>query len=209
MKDIYQERYIKHQESKKTMKAIMPIRRYSDSEIAPLFDIMYNRRSQRLFNDKDIPEEDLVTLINAAGTSPSSCNRMAVGIKIVRNKAKIDALSSRFLVGGKGWLGKANLVLLFLADMYAYKSLAEVDFMPFLDTGFMAQNIYLACEATSIGACFVNPNIRDEDKEEFNSLFVPEGHRFCGAMALGLYGMRECKKAPNDVEIKGDWSGYE
>jgi len=203
--DKYQERYLKYQESKKNMSATEEKTFYSDSEIAPLFDIMYNRRSQRIFNGEDISEADLVTLVNAAGSSPSSCNRMAVGIKIVRGKEEISDLFD-FLVGGKGWLDKANIVLLLLADMFAYKSPAEVDFMPYLDAGFMAQNIYMACEATGIGACFVNPNIRSED--EFYSLFVPDEHRFCGAMALGLYNLRERRKPHNEVDIKGDWSPY-
>ena len=190
--DIYQERYLKHQESKKNMAATEEKTFYGDSQIAPLFDIMYNRRSQRLFNSEDVSEEDLVTIINAANAAPSSCNRKAVELKVVESKESIEKLSN-LLVGGTGWMKNANKVILLVANMVGYKSPAEVDFMPFLDSGFIAQNIYLACEAIGVGVCFINPNIRTENVSEFNSSFLSEEHKFCGALALGMYNLRESK----------------
>ena len=190
--DIYQKRYLEHQESKKNMAATEEKTLYSDSEIAPLFDIMYNRRSQRLFNSEDVSEEDLVTIINAANAAPSSCNRKAVELKVVESKESIEKLSN-LLVGGTGWMKNANKVILLIANMVGYKSPAEVDFMPFLDGGFIAQNIYLACEAIGVGVCFINPNIRTENVSEFNSSFLSEEHKFCGALALGMYNLRESK----------------
>jgi len=190
--DIYQKRYLEHQESKKNMAATEEKTFYSDSEIAPLFDIMYNRRSQRLFNSEDVSEEDLVTIINAANAAPSSCNRKAVELKVVESKESIEKLSN-LLVGGTGWMKNANKVILLVANMVGYKSPAEVDFMPFLDSGFIAQNIYLACEAIGVGVCFINPNIRTENVSEFNSSFLSEEHKFCGALALGMYNLRESK----------------
>jgi len=190
--DIYQKRYLEHQESKKNMAATEEKTFYSDSEIAPLFDIMYNRRSQRLFNSEDVSEEDLVTIINAANAAPSSCNRKAVELKVVESKESIEKLSN-LLVGGTGWMKNANKVILLIANMVGYKSPAEVDFMPFLDSGFIAQNIYLACEAIGVGVCFINPNIRTENVSEFNSSFLSEEHKFCGALALGMYNLRESK----------------
>jgi len=190
--DIYQKRYLEYQESKKNMAATEEKTFYSDSEIAPLFDIMYNRRSQRLFNSEDVSEEDLVTIINAANAAPSSCNRKAVELKVVESKESIEKLSN-LLVGGTGWMKNANKVILLVANMVGYKSPAEVDFMPFLDSGFIAQNIYLACEAIGVGVCFINPNIRTENVSEFNSSFLSEEHKFCGALALGMYNLRESK----------------
>jgi len=202
MRDIYQERYTAYQEFKKNMDAIEEKTFYGDSEVAPFFDIMYSRRSQRLFNRKDINEEDLITIVNAANTAPSSCNRNAVSLKIVRDKDEIEKLSN-LLVGGRGWMKNSNIVILFLANMLGYKSPNEVDFMLYLDTGFIAQNIYLASEAISVGSCFVNPNIREDDKEEFYSLFAPENHILCGAIALGNYDMREQRRQHEHPIIYG------
>jgi len=192
MPDIYQERYLKHQEAKKNRSATEPRNEYSDKEIMTLFKIMHNRRSQRIFNDEVIDGDRMNGIMKAAALAPSSCNRRAVRPQIIStNKSKSEL--EKFLVGGKGWIDKANIIILLLADMLAYKSQNEVDFMLYLDAGFVAQNIYLAGEALGVGACFVNPNVREEDMYEFSSLFIPKGHRFCGALALGCYDLREAK----------------
>ncbi|MPM97261.1 hypothetical protein SDC9_144434 [bioreactor metagenome] len=57
--------------------------------------------------------------------------------------------------------------------------------MPFLDTGFLAMNAYLACESINIGCCYINPNIREENKEIFRKKFGKK--TFCGALAIGHY----------------------
>ena len=62
--------------------------------------------------------------------------------------------------------------------------------MPYLDAGFVAQSIYLVAEALGVGACFVNPNIREANKGAFNDEYNQAGLRFCGAMALGYYDVR-------------------
>jgi len=193
MPDIYQKRYLEHQEAKKNRIATEPKKEYTDAEIMTVFKVMSERRSQRIFNGDAIDADRLGAIIKAASLAPSSCNRQAVSIKTVRSEPMKNDLG-RLLVGGKGWVDGADTVLLLFANMAAYKSPAEVDFMPFLDAGFVAENIYLICEALSIGACFVNPNIREADKGEFNALFIPDGHRFCGAMALGCYEAREAKR---------------
>jgi len=192
--DIYQDRYIKHQKAKKNMTATDKKPEYTDTEIMTVFKVMHERRSQRLFNDEDIDTDRLKGIMKAAELAPSSCNRKAVRTELIRSEHDISLLS-KLLVGGSGWLGNANAVVLLLADMRAYKSPAEVGFMPFLDAGVIAQNVYLIGEALGVGVCFVNPNIREADKEEFDFSFLPDGYRFCGALALGNYDLREAKHA--------------
>ena len=63
----------------------------------------------------------------------------------------------------------------------------------------MAQNIYLAAEVLGISACFVNPNVREQNRQKFNDSFVPDGNMFCGAMVLGEYDKREPKKRPESM----------
>jgi nitroreductase len=75
--------------------------------------------------------------------------------------------ANELLVGGKGWINNADKVFLIFGDKLAYKNPAEINFMPFLDAGFVGQNIYMMCETLKIGCCFVNPNIREENKDIF------------------------------------------
>lgn len=113
--------------------------------------------------------------------APTSCNRQAIKLKETENVEDLETL----LVGGKNWIKNAKIVYLLFADMKAYKSPVEVDFMPYLDTGFVAQNMLLMAEAINIGSCFVNPNLTD--KEKFNNLFNKDDLKFTGAVALGKY----------------------
>lgn len=182
--DVYQERYLEHQARKRESISGKP---QMDAEVrCALFGILRARKSQRIFSEAEITEVELNQIYEAIRLSPSSCNRQAILVKPVteeREKAELDCL----LVGGKNWLGGAQIILLLFADMLAYKSPAERDFMPYLDAGFVGENVYLAATALNIGACFVNPNIRKEDRGQFDRQFNPRGLQFCGAMALGKY----------------------
>ena len=134
--------------------------------------MIMNRQSRRIYKKGKIPRFALDIIKEMAEKAPSSCDRKAV--KMIVSKKGIETL-----VGGKNWIEKADKVILFYAAELAYKSPAEKDFMPYLDTGFMAQNIYLICEVLNIGCCFVNPN-------HIGTKIEREGYRFCGAMALGI-----------------------
>ena len=139
-----------------------------------------------MFNGQPLGEAELREVYEAIRLAPSSCNRQAILVKPVvgiDDKARL----ARLLVGGRGWLDGAAIVLLLFADLLAYKAPGESVYMPYLDAGFAGENAYLAAGAVGVGACYVNPNIRENDRREFNGLFNPHGHLFCGAVALGKY----------------------
>jgi nitroreductase len=177
MTDLYQKRYLEHQARK---------RRTITGEPNPMLAALRARRSQRVFNEQTLSEAELHEVYEAIRFAPSSCNRQAILIKLVEDADSKTALA-RLLVGGRGWLDGAAVVLLLFADMLAYKAPGEETFMPYLDAGFAAENVYLAAEALSIGACYVNPNVREGDRAEFDRLFNPRGYLFCGAVALSRY----------------------
>jgi len=184
--DAHQQRYLAHQHRKRDELDGMisvPLKQYSIDKKDTLLEIIANRKSRRVFNGP-VSSVDLLTLISSGNYAPSSCNRKAVTTVLVDDEDKIKLLSD-LLVGGVGWVENADAVLLFVADMSAYKAPGESLYMPYLDSGFMAQNIYLAAEALGVSSCFVNPNVREQNHQTFNDLFIPEGHMFCGAMAVG------------------------
>lgn len=172
--DIFQERYLKHQERKtncisRKSDNLLPNFYYATDEPV-LFKIMENRKSRRFFKRRAISNEHKKKIFEAASFAPSSCNRKAV---IVEETDLID------FVGGAKWFEYAPLKLAFIADMEAYKSPIERPYMPYLDTGFIAQNIYLACEVLGLGCCYVNPNRREKTFEAVNNKLIT------GAMAIG------------------------
>ena len=198
--DIYQQRYLAHILRKKQ---VLATGKRSSTRIKPkpeLPAIIQDRHSQRTFNAAVLSGTELHILYEAARLAPSSCNRQAITLKPVTHWGLKQQLDD-WLVGGRRWIGEADTILLLFADMVAYKSPAEVEWMPWLDAAFMASNICLTATGLGIGACFVNPNIRQANKAAFDALFNPRGLRFCGAVALGNYGQADT--APPKRELKG------
>jgi nitroreductase len=153
-------------------------KKYSLSDFRKILQVIENRRSQRIFISKEkIDNVDLQFINKAVVAAPSSCNRQAIHLKL--QKPSKDFLEP--LVGGRGWCHKANMILMLYADMTAYKSPNEVEFMPYLDAGFVAQNIYLICEVMDIGCCYINPHTKPKGKYDKKNL------KFMGAFALGYY----------------------
>lgn len=192
MSDPYQERYLEHQYRKQ---------RTITGVVNPVLTALRSRRSQRTFNGQELSEDEMRGIYEAIRLAPSSCNRQAIVVKPVADSVDRATLA-RLLVGGRGWVDRAAIVLLFFADTIAYKASGEIEYMPYLDAGFVGENVYLAAEAAGLGACYVNPNVRAENQVEFDELFNPRGHLFCGAMALGKYDVRAPeppKRALEDV----------
>lgn len=169
MTDIYQDRYIQHQAKKREQ----------------LIKIFQDRTSQRIFNSKSIARDDLDQLLRDAALAPSSCNRQAIRVQVVESRDEKEVLSG-LLVGGVGWVHRADKILLIFADQAAYKAQGELAWMPYLDAGVTIAYLQLAAEGLGIGSAYVNPNIRDKYKPIFR-IVVNTDSIFCGAIAIGYY----------------------
>jgi len=184
MKDIYQERYEKHQDKKKKQ----------------LLELLDSRASQRIFNDKPVSPEELGILVGSMAKVPSSCGRQAVYARVVSDRTRKEMLGA-LLVGGVGWIHRADKVVLLFADPLAYKE--NLVAMPYLDAGAVLQNSYLVCEDLGIGCCFVNMNVREENKLLFAQNFNNSYGIFCGALAIGHYDKKApASKKKKDITIK-------
>lgn len=161
--DIYQARYKTHQARK--------------AEV--LAEIINERHSERKFGSEQV---DVAPILDALGQVPSSCNRLAVRPVVYSDRDDKNVLSG-FLVGGVGWAHRANHIILLFATKEAYKAGNEIEFMPYLDAGIMAQQALLVASSLGYAACLVNPNIRDKHREAFESLFGND--LLCGALAIG------------------------
>lgn len=200
MNDTYQERYLAHQAKKKEQltksSGVPPIE--LPQEYAFMTEtLLKHRRSQRIFDSKPISEQELTKVLEAATYAPNSCNRHGIQLKVVTDRTEKSLLGG-LLVGGVGWVHRAEAVILFIADPEAYKSPNEKDFMHYCDVGFMAMNMWLLAESMNIGACYINPNIMPTNKPIFTERFG-EGI-FCGALALGHYEVRSSESEHPELE---------
>lgn len=188
--DVFQHRYLKHQQNKKKQLT------YQDQGSGPsmftkqdaeLFSaIAHSRRSQRIFNHEPITDDELQHILSLTVTAPSSCNRQAISGRIVRTRDDKEVLTG-ILVGGVGWIHRADTIVLLFANGSAYKAGDEIHYMPYLDAGVVIQQFWLSCEVYNIGCAYINPNIRPINQDFFRQRFGGDGLIYCGAMALGHY----------------------
>ena len=164
--DQFQQRYLNHQGKKKMQ----------------ILNLIRDRHSDRVFSDRDIDVEDMKKVIESAYLAPSSCDRKAILLKHIKFRDNKQLLSG-LLVGGVGWIHRASEIILLVADVGAYKE--NLYYMPYLDTGFIAENIWLACTELKIGCCFVNPNAREEHKGILRQFFIRPNEILTGVLALG------------------------
>ena len=164
--DKYQERYTAHQARKAEL----------------LHEIMKERHSSRMFDNRPIDEFELNEMIACVDLCPTSCDRKAISVVLVTDRDE-KALLGGVLVGGVGWIHRAPAIVLIFADPIAYKAGNEINFMPYLDGGVAIQQLYLKATSLGLKGCYCNPNIREMNKEHFAKNFG-DGI-FCGAYAFG------------------------
>jgi len=171
----YQKRYLAHQAKKKEI----------------LIQILEERHSTRIFSDKPVNSNEVSKIVEKClEESPSSCDRKPQYVSFIDNRDE-KALLGGLLVGGVGWVHRAPMVLLIFMYAEAYKGIGEIDYMPYLDAGFFCSNILNLLEASGYKACFINPNIREENKHFFIEKYVLNSSLsagktvFCGAIAIG------------------------
>ena len=184
--DTYQKRYLAHQKRKKAdLSPVItkkPVGYKKEKDI--VMKVLESRHSQRTYNGESIEPHEIEYIKRAIDLTPSSCDRKGVKVIEITDREDKEILSG-LLVGGTGWIYRADTILLLVADMEAYKSPAEKGFMPYLDAGALIQSIYLASEVLNIGCAYVNPNIREKNKDFFKKRITDK--LFCGAIALGKY----------------------
>lgn len=174
--DTYQQRYLAHQAKKRQQ----------------LVQIFSERTSQRIFNNLPIADQTLEEILAHAALAPSSCNRQGVYAQVHRSREQKEILSG-ILVGGVGWVHRADAVILLFSAKNAYKAEGEIAFMPFLDAGVTLAYLLLTGETHGIGMAYVNPNIRKCYQGIFQQLYGDD--IFCGAVACGHYD--DVDKAPS------------
>lgn len=195
-RDSYQERYERHQAKKKKQLA------FSEGEKAEcasdVLGALELRRSQRVFNGQPIDQEIFDNILRVSEIVPSSCNRHGLKMRVISERKDKELLGG-LLVGGVGWVHRADKIVLFLADPVAYKSPNEREFMHYCDVGFLAMGMWLAAEQHGIGVSYINPNISHKDifQEKFGHEFI-----FCGALALGNYDSDKRALKSEDGQVK-------
>lgn len=169
-----------------------------------LMKIIRERRSVRKYEERDVPEEALNTLLEAVRWSPSWANTQCWEIVVVRDRAVKEQLQATLPPKGNpaaGAMVQAPVVLVLCAKLKSsgfYKGEVTTKFGEWFmfDLGIACQNLCLAAHALGLGTVVVG--LFDHDKAK-RVLQVPESHELVVMVPLGFPA--KISAAPNRREV--------
>jgi nitroreductase len=117
---------------------------------------MKERRSVRLFTGQKIPQENVLSIIEAGIWAPTGCNNQELRFLILDKQEEIDEI-----IGFKPFLKGASVLVLVFCDMslprsqkmYANKA---QEHLPYLDTGLALGNMISYAKSMGIDSCLLN-----------------------------------------------------
>jgi len=146
-----------------------------------VYDLMINRRSVRVFLDKEIPENVIEKLLDVANNAPSGGNIQPISIIIVKRKETREKLAK--IIGAQPWVKNAPLSLIFCLDFQRVKrwaTLSNTDFqgehslghflIGYADIMCAAQNVVMTAESLQLGSVYVGSiqGTMNEIRENFS-----------------------------------------
>lgn len=127
--------------------------------------LLYERASCRRFQDREVEEEVLNTILEAGVHAPSGGNLQPVSIIKIRDKKRREKMGK---LSGQKFVEDAPVSLLFCIDWRRHKRWAELETAPFTadrafrhfwisiqDVIICAQNICTAADSMGLGSCYI------------------------------------------------------
>ena len=120
------------------------------------FELIENRHSIRKFADKDLPDEDLSRILQAANRAPSAGNLQAYQIYVVRDGALKRRLSEAAF--NQEWIANAPVILVFCTNANASRTrygMRGVELYTLQDATIACTYSQLAAAALGVGSTWV------------------------------------------------------
>jgi len=113
-------------------------------------DVVKSRKSIRGYSEREVEEEKLNQILEAARISPSWANKQCVQYVIVKEKAKITELAGIF----NSWLKQAPIIMVACADPKESGSHNGMDYY-LVDVGISMQQLILAATDQGLSTCWI------------------------------------------------------
>lgn len=173
---------------------------------------LFNRKSVRVFEEKEIRREDKQLILEAATMAPTAGNQQLYTILDITNQELKEKLVKT--CDNQPFIAQAKLVLIFCADCKKwYDGFKEAGAEPrnpglgdlllaVSDANIAAQNAVTAAESLGIGSCYIG-DIMENCEEQRALLHLPE-YVFPAAMLVFGYPTQQQKdrKKPERVNLK-------
>lgn len=162
-----------------------------------LMEAIRQRRSVRSYQDKEVPEETLQQVLEAARLAPSAKNRQEWQFVVVTDDATREQLQRA--AKGQRFVGEAPVVIAGVATGTAYVMSCGVP-AAHVDVAIAMEHIALAAAAHGLGTCWIGAFYQDDARE---ALDVPEDCKLVALMPLGYPADRagEKRRKPLDEVV--------
>lgn len=162
-----------------------------------VLEAIKTRRSTRVYTDRQVSEEDLQTILEAAAYAPNGMHLETWHFTALQDAEKLQELNARI----RSTFAKSDEVKLqergnnpnyncyYHAPALIIVSNEPTQWWAGMDCAAALENIFLAAHSLGIGSCWINQlgtTCDDPEVREFiTSLGVPANHRVYGCAVLG------------------------
>lgn len=177
----------------------------------PIVENILARRSTRLFQEQQIEEEQLETLLEVARWAPSGGNNQTWLFTAVQNKDILLKINELVREGFRHWIpdddypGKLGAKASSAKENYNFYYHAPTVIIAsnrpnyenaMADCSIALENIFLTAHSMGLGSCYLNQLhwLRNDEKlrEYLFELGIPRENTICSTAAIG-YAVRESK----------------
>jgi len=134
-----------------------------------LMEVLRRRASIRSYEDRPVPEDKLIKVLEAARLAPSASNRQRWKFIVVKDKERRKALSRA--AGGQPHLAEAPVVIVAVATMPEYIMRCGIPAYA-VDLAIAVDHMTLAAADEGLGTCWIGAFSQDEARAV---LGVPNG----------------------------------
>lgn len=170
------------------------------SDFNKVVQCICTRRSCRKFQDKPIPEDDLIQILAAAVNAPTALNKQAWKFTVINNRGVIRELASLMAKA----LDQPNYNM-YDPQVLIIPSVSKESAYGSEDVSCALENIFLAAHALGIGSCWINQMRRVGDnpavRDKLETLGIPSDFIVYGMAALG-YADQEFKPIERIGEVE-------
>ena len=145
-----------------------------------LKEAVKKRQAIRDYEDKPVPEDKLLKVLEAARLAPSASNRQPWKFIVVREGKRRQELARA--TGGQNHVAKAPVVIAAVATMPEYVMRSGVPAYA-VDLAIAVDHMTLAAADEGLGTCWIGAFSQEEARHILN---VPEKYRIVTLLPLGF-----------------------
>jgi nitroreductase len=176
-------------------------------DLEKLLDLMKKRMSIRAYLDKELPEDVVKTLLEAAQHAPTARNLQQLEYKVVTNKDLIrrisDSIRSALKKENRGMQFPERSSFFYGAPLLIIITGPAENTWIYSDAGLAAQNIMLYATSLDLGSCFIGmTRFIDQDPKILKELHIGAGSKFAAAVICGYPAE---KPAPKEKKLNAEY----